>query len=574
MEGAAMSGERGARRRHACVWLLAALSSLWFPAAAGAQDTHGPNANGLGYDRVDAAVVRIFSIGNVEVARVQGQSVARDLGNPHGGHGSGLLIDASGLIVTAKHVVTDAHVVVVRIPGDERVYPAVVVYEDPEHDVAVLRIPHGSYTTLPLPAGSVPLRVRETVDAVGYPLDPTRMHPQSSRGIIAGLLPSGELQLDMSVNPGNSGGPLLDGEGRVVGLVVARGRLDRGVEGIAVAEPLATLRAAVAHATAPRWRDAVVAQPGVPQLVDLLIRMGPVGAIEDAVDDLDQAPEQVRLLVALVRRVEDPDLRVVAAAYLWDAAIALLESEGGAAEPQFVRDPRARQRAEALIRDARALIEAALRTDPGVANRSPFVRAVRTGGASRATARPGGAVVVLTRSTPGETRTFIERTGHPHRRYIPLLVMGAAYDTGGIHGLTGGGTLLAPLVTGAYSAPVRGVGFLGISSQYGRGPDETTYFVAAELGFGVRLGYPVGVFLGASWTPAVLRYLAPYHSTPIFGTPTSMDTDGTQLTVRGGSVKVGLDIFHFVLLAQLAILKGSYAVPGFTNWSIAVGHGF
>jgi len=155
------------------------------------------------------------------------------------------------------------------------------------------------------------------------------------------------------------------------------------------------------------------------------------------------------------------------------------------------------------------------------------------------------------------------------------LVFGAAYDTGGIHGATGGGTLLWSVVSGAYSGRRRGVAFLGVSSQYGRGPDQGTFFIAGELGVGVRLGYPVGLFLGASWMPSLLRYLAPYHAAPIFGPePTSVDSDGSLVTAAGGSVKVGISFYHVVLLAQLAVLKGSFAVPGFTNWSFAVGHGF
>jgi len=422
---------------------------------------------------------------------------------------------------------------------------------------------------VPLPTGAVPLRVRQTVDAIGYPLDPTRVQPQSSRGIIAGLLPDGELQLDMSVNPGNSGGPLMDEEGRIVGIVVARGRLDRGVEGIAVAEPLPVVQAALAHAGAPHWSDAAVAAPGVPRLVDLLIRMGPLGAIHDVVDDLDQPALRIRQLERVVGRVHDADLMVVAAAYLWDAAMVVLESQDGAPEPRHVRDAHARVRALALMRKARALAARALAVDAGVGERSPFARQIQTGGASRAAAR--GA----TSAAWENPFTQAAHSSEDANRFVPLLVMGAAYDTGGIHGPTGGGTLLQPIFTGAYSARIRGVVFLGVSSQYGRGPDEETYFVAGELGAGVRLGYPGGIFLGVSWMPAILRYLAPYHaSSPFRPDPVGVPTNGTLVTAAGGSVKFGVDIYHFVVLGQLAILKGSSSVPGFTNWSISIGHGF
>jgi hypothetical protein len=225
-----------------------------------------------------------------------------------------------------------------------------------------------------------------------------------------------------------------------------------------------------------------------------------------------------------------------------------------------------------LLRKARALAARALAADASVGERSPFARQIQSGGASRASAQAGAAgASSFARVSVGVTRSDAERA----RRYIPLLVMGAAFDTGGIHGPTGGGTLLQPILTGEYSASVRPVLFFGMSSQYGRGPDQETYFFAGELGAGVRLGYPGGIFLGVSWMPAVLRYLAPYHPRSIFRPePASVDTDGTLVTAAGGSVKVGIDVYHFVLLGQLAVLKGSFAVPGFTNWSISIGHGF
>ena len=110
--------------------LLLAPVRVWAQSTALAAPT--PGGQTLRYGSIDAAVVvRIFSLGSVETQRVQGHQVARDIALPDGGHGSGLLIDSRGLVITAKHMIEGAHVIVVRIPGDERVYPAVPVYQDP-----------------------------------------------------------------------------------------------------------------------------------------------------------------------------------------------------------------------------------------------------------------------------------------------------------------------------------------------------------------------------------------------------------------------------------------------------------
>jgi S1-C subfamily serine protease len=155
-------------------------------------------------------------------------------GEPMGGLGTGVVVEEeTGLILTALHVVRDALVVkVVFHDGfrDQMESEAVVVSAQPENDLAVLKpavIPDDLVAaTL---AGSGQLNVGDEVVAVGNPFG---IINSLSSGVVSGLGRSfqapqtGEtltnlIQFDAAVNPGNSGGPLLDRNGEVVGIVSA-----------------------------------------------------------------------------------------------------------------------------------------------------------------------------------------------------------------------------------------------------------------------------------------------------------------------------------------------------------------
>lgn len=139
------------------------------------------------------------------------------------GLGSGVVIDAGGLILTNAHVIEGASVIHVRTMNGDDV-DATVVGADPETDLAVLR-PAQSTDLRPAPLGdSTKLRVGDWVVAIGNPLG---LHHTVTAGIISakarGLDESGLefLQTDATINPGSSGGPLLDLNGAVVGLTTA-----------------------------------------------------------------------------------------------------------------------------------------------------------------------------------------------------------------------------------------------------------------------------------------------------------------------------------------------------------------
>lgn len=147
---------------------------------------------------------------------------------PSEGNGSGSVIDKSGHILTNNHVINDARQVVVTLFNEES-YPAKLVGADPINDIAVIKIDAPAEQLFPISFGnSEALRVGLRVFALGNPFGLDRT---MSTGIIASLNRTLEvqenwviksiIQIDASINPGSSGGPLLDTQGRLIGMNTA-----------------------------------------------------------------------------------------------------------------------------------------------------------------------------------------------------------------------------------------------------------------------------------------------------------------------------------------------------------------
>lgn len=144
---------------------------------------------------------------------------------PRRGAGSGVIIDAEGHIVTNHHVIENATKIEVTL-NDERVFEATVVGTDPEIDLAVLKIQAREFTYASL-GTSENLRVGEWVIAIGAPLG---YRYTVTQGIISALNRGGAvglntienyIQTDAAINQGNSGGPLLNLKGEVIGINTA-----------------------------------------------------------------------------------------------------------------------------------------------------------------------------------------------------------------------------------------------------------------------------------------------------------------------------------------------------------------
>jgi len=135
--------------------------------------------------------------------------------------GSGFVYDARGFLLTAAHVVEGAGEVAVRLPN-RRPMLAVVAQTSRSIDVAALRVGEEGLPFIPLAAGRP--RVGEEIVVLGYPLaDVIGVGDLTvTRGIVSRVLvDQGLLQFDASVNPGNSGGPVLNNRGEAVGIVAS-----------------------------------------------------------------------------------------------------------------------------------------------------------------------------------------------------------------------------------------------------------------------------------------------------------------------------------------------------------------
>jgi len=173
---------------------------------------------------------------------------------PQQGQGSGFIIDNEGHILTNYHVIDDAQTVQVTL-WNKKQYQAKRIGVDPVHDVALLQIT-GAKDLQPVTlADSTHLLVGQQVYAIGNPFG---FSGTMTRGMISAIrsvqLPSGNriedaIQTDASVNPGNSGGPLLNSHGDVVGITTMiasnpNGGADQSA-GIGFAIPISTAKAVV-----------------------------------------------------------------------------------------------------------------------------------------------------------------------------------------------------------------------------------------------------------------------------------------------------------------------------------------
>ena len=159
---------------------------------------------------------------------------------PVRGMGSGFIVGADGIIMTNAHVVKDANEVVVKLT-DRREYKAKVLGSDPKTDVAVLKINASNLPVVTL--GSVDsLRVGEWVLAIGAPFG---FENTVTAGVVSAKgrsLPDDSavpfIQTDVAVNPGNSGGPLLNARGEVVGINSQIYSQSGGYQGVSFAIPI------------------------------------------------------------------------------------------------------------------------------------------------------------------------------------------------------------------------------------------------------------------------------------------------------------------------------------------------
>lgn len=208
----------------------------------------------LGQDELlpeERVSIGVYEKCNRSVVHISTRSVALDSFlqvQMREGGGSGSVLDKQGMILTNQHVIDGAREVSVSLFNGLS-YPAVLVGQDPDTDIAILKIDAPEDQLNPIEWGdSSDLRVGQRIYAIGNPFGLERT---MSTGMISSLnrqIPSRErrtmrslIQIDASINQGNSGGPLLNTRGQLIGMNTAIMSSDGDRAGVGFAIPMSTI---------------------------------------------------------------------------------------------------------------------------------------------------------------------------------------------------------------------------------------------------------------------------------------------------------------------------------------------
>jgi S1-C subfamily serine protease len=197
------------------------------------------------FERVSPSVVQVVGSANGAGTTDEGEAGREQ-------SGTGVVWDGAGHVVTNNHVVSGTSNVAVRLASGE-VLPASIVGTAPNYDLAVIRLKNPSRLPAPIAVGtSGDLKVGQAAFAIGNPFG---LDQSLTTGVISALkrrLPTSAgreignvVQTDAAVNPGNSGGPLLDSAGRLIGITTAIISPSGSNAGIGFAIPVDTVNRVV-----------------------------------------------------------------------------------------------------------------------------------------------------------------------------------------------------------------------------------------------------------------------------------------------------------------------------------------
>lgn len=199
----------------------------------------------------ESAIISVVDSSSSSVVSIVGKGLDPFSGNfDEQSAGTGFIVDASGVVVTNAHVVSDSENVFTIVTKDKKTYTAKNISRDPVNDIAFLRIESSNLPAL-IFGESSSLKVGQSVVAIGNALG--KFDNTVSTGVVSGLgrrlsLSASEsfeglIQTDAAINPGNSGGPLLNLSGQAIGVNFAKA----GAENIGFAIPADTVRAILSN---------------------------------------------------------------------------------------------------------------------------------------------------------------------------------------------------------------------------------------------------------------------------------------------------------------------------------------
>jgi S1-C subfamily serine protease len=291
------------------------------------------------------------SVVNIEVHGLERPAGPRRAPRPEGGSGSGFLFTPDGLILTNSHVVHGARRIEVTVQ-DGRHLEASLVGDDPDTDLAVVRVTGDDLVAASL-GDSAGLRPGQLVIAIGNPLG---FQATVTAGVVSALgrslrsrsgrLMDNIIQTDAALNPGNSGGPLVDSRGEVVGVntavilpaqglcfaipantarwvasrLIRHGRIRRGWLGLGGQTAKLQRRLVLHHQLATESGMLVLhVEPGSPARVAELLEgdviVGFAGEPVAGVDDLHRLLTEERIgartPLTVIRRAEKREVEVV-----------------------------------------------------------------------------------------------------------------------------------------------------------------------------------------------------------------------------------------------------------------------
>jgi S1-C subfamily serine protease len=207
-------------------------------------------------DQAEQRVIAIYQQASPAVVNITSQVLRRSFFwgvYPEQGTGSGFVWDDEGHIITNYHVVEEAQTVEVSF-GEDVAMSAEIVGVDPPNDLAVLRVESLPESARPIPLGSSgDLQVGQTTLAIGNPFG--QFQRTLTTGVISALDRTLEveddrvlrqvIQTDAAINRGNSGGPLLDSQGRLIGINTAIVSPSGTSAGVGLAIPVDTAKRVV-----------------------------------------------------------------------------------------------------------------------------------------------------------------------------------------------------------------------------------------------------------------------------------------------------------------------------------------